>query len=160
MAIRQCQDTRRRLDLLGASLFGVGTRAVVGHVACAAALRSKHFGKEGDWILSSEAGTRLPREFIEYQELRRNDMLSRAAASTLPQLRRGTQAGPQAGQAASGAPVPRRASRASRTAPLAAASGSGYPDSDALPSHSSRCQQPLGGRDPQPLRHQVVELPP
>lgn len=29
-----------------------------------------------------------------------------------------------------------------------------------LPSHCARCQQPLTGGDPQPLRHQVVEVPP
>ena len=29
-----------------------------------------------------------------------------------------------------------------------------------IPSHCARCQQPLRGQDPAPLRHQVVEIPP
>ncbi len=58
-------------------LFGIGGWIVSGHAACSAALRSKHFGKEGHKVVPPEKLAAIPRESAEVWERRKSNMLFR-----------------------------------------------------------------------------------
>ena len=58
-------------------LFGIGGWIVTGHAACSAALRSKHFGKEGHKVVAAEKLAAIPQESAEVAERRKSNMLFR-----------------------------------------------------------------------------------
>lgn len=59
------------------AVFGIGAWIVTSHAACAQILRSRHFGKEGEKVISPEVLSRIPQERPELVERRRNNMLFR-----------------------------------------------------------------------------------
>ena len=58
-------------------LFGIGGWIVTGHAACSAALRSKHFGKEGHKVVAAEKLALIPQESAEVAVRRKHNMLFR-----------------------------------------------------------------------------------